>query len=275
MYSILPSLHYTPVTGRIVGAMLTKDELEDRLRRLLGLSGYEARAYLAVLRGVSKPRDIAEEAGIPPQRIYDVLRSLQRRGLIAQMPEGYRATPPTRTLAVEAEKLVLEAAKRAEEVRLLARELEEHVASIAREHVLVGEGLSRALASALAALRECSEKPWLLAYKVAEKAEDLWPVLQHFLEILNVRGARIILYSGVALPRHVLETIAGIPGTEMRASEAVLLDMMVACDTVVIGVPGTGGNVVTVTITNREFAKALKRRLEVLWRSSRPLGKRY
>ncbi|BES82325.1 TrmB family transcriptional regulator [Pyrodictium abyssi] len=245
--------------------------LEERLRRLLGLSGYEARVYLAVLGGASRPREIAEEAGVPPQRIYDVLRSLQRRGLVVQTGEGYKATPPARALGAEAERLIVEARLRADELRALAQELERHATSTAREHVAVEEGLSRALAAAMAALQECSEKPWVLAYKAAEKAEELLPALSRLLEVLDGRGARVILYTGAAVPEHVLRTVASIPGVELRASDAVLLDMMVVCDTVVIGVPGRGGNVVAVAITNREFADALKRRLETIWRSARPV----
>ena len=245
--------------------------LEDRLRRLLGLSGYEARVYLAVLGGASRPRDIAEEAGVPPQRIYDVLRSLQRRGLVVQTGEGYQATPPARVLAAEAERLIVEARLRADELRALARELERHAVSTAREHVAVEEGLSRALAAALAALQECSEKPWLLAYKTAEKAEELLPALSRLLEALSRRGARVIIYTGATVPEHVLRTVASMPGVELRASDAVLLDIMVACNTVVIGVPGRGGNVVAVSIANREFADALKRRLKTLWLSASPV----
>lgn len=251
--------------------MAAGEGLEEKLRRLLGLSGYEARVYLAVLRGASRPREIAEEAGVPPQRIYDVLRSLQRRGLVAQTGEGYQATPPVRALAAEAERLIVEARIRAKELRTLAQELERHATSAAREHVAVEEGLSRALAAALTALQECSDKPWVLAYKAAEKAEELLPALSRLLEVLGGRGARVIIYASAAVPEHVLGTVAGMPGVELRASEAVLLDMMVACNTVVIGVPGRGGSVVAVTIVNREFAAALKRRLETLWRNARPV----
>jgi hypothetical protein len=66
--------------------------------------------------------------------------------------------------------------------------------------------------------------------------------------------------------------VASLPGVELKHSDAVLLDMMVACDTVVIGLPSHGDDVVAVSITNREFAEALRRRLEAIWRSSRTLA---
>ncbi|KSW10728.1 hypothetical protein CF15_08055 [Pyrodictium occultum] len=245
-------------------------DLEERLRRLLGLSGYEARVYLAVLQGATRPREIAEEANVPPQRIYDVLRSLQRRGLVAQTGDGYQAVPPSRSLLVEAERLLAEASEKAEELRRLARELERRVAHAAREYVAVEEGVHRAVAAASAALEECGEKPWIMAYKAAEKAVELLPVLQPLLSLLAGRGARVIVYRGARVPEEALQQVGRLPGVEVRVSDAVLLDMMVACDTVVIGAPGRAGSVVAVVAVNQGFADALKRRIEAIWRDSEP-----
>ena len=51
----------------------------------LGLTRYEARAYLTlVLRDSYSAGELAVEAGIPRQRVYDVLASLVTRGLVRQ-----------------------------------------------------------------------------------------------------------------------------------------------------------------------------------------------
>jgi sugar-specific transcriptional regulator TrmB len=64
----------------------------------LGLTKYEARVYLALTRrGSSTAAETARVAGIPRQRIYDVLSSLVTRGLAATRPgqvTKYVATPP-------------------------------------------------------------------------------------------------------------------------------------------------------------------------------------
>lgn len=58
----------------------------------LGLSGYEAAVYLALLgRGGIAPSEIATRARIPRQRIYDVLESLAGKGLCS----GRDTTPKT------------------------------------------------------------------------------------------------------------------------------------------------------------------------------------
>jgi len=58
----------------------------DRLVEL-GLTSYEAKAYLALMRrGSTVSADVARLAGIPRQRIYDVLASLGHKGLASQRP---------------------------------------------------------------------------------------------------------------------------------------------------------------------------------------------
>ncbi|MFQ5575686.1 MAG: TrmB family transcriptional regulator [Anaerolineae bacterium] len=68
----------------------------------IGLSKYEALAYLALLKKNHTPAlNIADRAGIPRQRIYDVLNNLQTKGLCfaqAGRPRSYGAYPPKRAL---------------------------------------------------------------------------------------------------------------------------------------------------------------------------------
>ena len=69
----------------------------DRLTRL-GLTQYEAKAYLGLIRrGSSTAAEVARIAGVPRQRIYDVLASLVERGLASTRPGkvvNYVASPP-------------------------------------------------------------------------------------------------------------------------------------------------------------------------------------
>jgi HTH-type transcriptional regulator, sugar sensing transcriptional regulator len=73
----------------------------DRLQRL-GLTSYEARAYLALLRrDSSTAAETARLAGLPRQRVYDVLSSLVDRGLASTRPGKavkYAATSPEQAL---------------------------------------------------------------------------------------------------------------------------------------------------------------------------------
>lgn len=62
-----------------------------------GLSGYMARAYLALLElGPSQAREVSERSGVPQGRVYDILEKLHQRGLAEVLPEAprrYQAVP--------------------------------------------------------------------------------------------------------------------------------------------------------------------------------------
>jgi HTH-type transcriptional regulator, sugar sensing transcriptional regulator len=64
----------------------------------LGLTSYEAKAYIALTRrGSFSAAEVARLAGLPRQRIYDVLNSLVERGLAVGRPgrvDKYSATDP-------------------------------------------------------------------------------------------------------------------------------------------------------------------------------------
>ena len=64
----------------------------------LGMTRYEAKAYLSLIQRESfAASELATEAGIPRQRIYDVLNSLVSRGLVRDRPgpvTRYAATDP-------------------------------------------------------------------------------------------------------------------------------------------------------------------------------------
>jgi sugar-specific transcriptional regulator TrmB len=73
----------------------------ERLTRL-GLTSYEARAYIALLRrDTSTAAETARLAGLPRQRVYDVLSSLVEKGLASTRPGRavkYSATAPEQAL---------------------------------------------------------------------------------------------------------------------------------------------------------------------------------
>ena len=68
----------------------------------IGLSKYEACAYLALLgHDDSTAVEVADRAGVPRQRVYDVLISLRDKGLILirdGRPARHTARPPSLAL---------------------------------------------------------------------------------------------------------------------------------------------------------------------------------
>lgn len=76
---------------------MDNEDLVSQLTRL-GLTSYEAKAYLTLIRRDSfTAAQVARQSGLPRQRIYDVLGSLVQKGLAAARPGTvvkYAATPP-------------------------------------------------------------------------------------------------------------------------------------------------------------------------------------
>jgi predicted transcriptional regulator len=64
----------------------------------LGLSEYEARAYIAaVALGEATVREISEESGVPRSRAYDIMERLATKGFVevgSSSPRRYRPNPP-------------------------------------------------------------------------------------------------------------------------------------------------------------------------------------
>ena len=104
------------------------DGLAATLSRL-GLTGYEARAYLALTRrGVATGAELARLAGLPRQRIYDVLEGLVERGFAtmrAGRPLRYSAVAPAEAIG----RLLEERRRELAEAETLASELAERLAA--------------------------------------------------------------------------------------------------------------------------------------------------
>jgi HTH-type transcriptional regulator, sugar sensing transcriptional regulator len=87
-------LNHGPWLRKVGGV---QDLSVERLTRL-GLTSYEARAYLALLRrDSSTAAETARLGGLPRQRVYDVLSSLVEKGLASTRPGRalkYSATAP-------------------------------------------------------------------------------------------------------------------------------------------------------------------------------------
>lgn len=80
---------------------MTSDKLVHDLRAF-GLSGWEAKAYLAlVIKGTVTAPLLSNASRIPLSKIYDVLRGLRGKGLVetwATRPYRWRATEPVSAL---------------------------------------------------------------------------------------------------------------------------------------------------------------------------------
>ena len=69
--------------------MIVKDEFLSKLRRYFSLNLYEVKIWTALLsRGVSTAGELSDIANVPRSRSYDVLESLEKKGLIKTEKAG-------------------------------------------------------------------------------------------------------------------------------------------------------------------------------------------
>jgi sugar-specific transcriptional regulator TrmB len=89
----------------------------------LGLTSYEAKAYLTLIRRDSfTAAQVSRNSGLPRQRIYDVLGSLVQKGLAVARPGAvvkYAATPPELAINALLEQHRLALAEEEREARLM------------------------------------------------------------------------------------------------------------------------------------------------------------
>lgn len=241
------------------------EDLEERIRSLLGLSGYGTRAYLALLKlGAARPSEISREAGIPPQRVYDILGSLSNKDLVYEEDGIYRVIEPERAIGALAERIVAEARERARRIGELADLLSGMMSKPIVEHVELVRGIDGSISHAIAAIRSCGKRPVFMAYKVVERADELWPKLSYLLEALP-RDVHILVPEKADIRREYLEALEA-RGISLIRSSAVMMDLMIACNTVIMGLPSSRHDVISIVVRNRVFAEALERRLEELIR---------
>ncbi len=88
------------------------NNIEETILKLrnLGLTPYEAKAYLVLLKNkVMSSTQISKEAHIPQPRVYDVLKSLEDKGLVIVSegrPKLYKAEDPQKALKKLVDRIV-------------------------------------------------------------------------------------------------------------------------------------------------------------------------
>ena len=240
------------------------DILYHQVRKLLGLNDYEARAFLALARlGRARAVTIAKESGIPTGRVYDVLRMLELKGLVARQGSEYVIVDPVKSLSRKAQEVMIRAHEQSREIQKLAHSLASIVPQAATEEVRVLYGVEKSISAATAALDTCRDPPYFTVYKAIEKLGEYWPALSLLIDRLQP-GTRILVHS---LPPDALDALDQLleKGVEVARHPGVIMDMMVACDTVLIGVPSSSHGAVSILVVNRIFAEGLRRRLDELW----------
>ncbi len=236
------------------------DDIISKLKELAGLNTYEARAYISLLKlGLAKPLDVAKEANIPHQRIYDVLKSLLKKGLILEQGNKYVAQDPKEAFKALSFKTILNAKERSKRLEELGIELRSFINKEETEGLKIVYGLRESIAEASSVVENCNEKPIFMTYKAAERFLDFQGIFSVLIERLP-KGTLIFVPKEVHTKKEVLEDIERV-GVRIVESKFSFLDLMVACNTVIMGLPYGNDDVVSIVVKNKRFSNAIKKRL--------------
>ena len=181
----------------------------------LGLSRYEAKVYLALLKlGEATAQEIAEEAGIPYSKIHSILNALANKGLIEIIllrPKKYRPINPQTALTVIANKLKERIDKAKEAILSLALQYREAPKIVDLEFGVIQD---REILEVLAiSLISGATKELLLSVPI-----DFALKVNHILEELRDRNIHIALNVYNVSKREELEKLYNV-ADEIRFRE--------------------------------------------------------
>jgi sugar-specific transcriptional regulator TrmB len=166
------------------------EELVSLLQRSFRLTRYEAKLYLALLRGASNPREASSMSGVPLPRIYDVVRVLESKGFVVPSEGWYRPLPPRAVAVAEIARVEGEARSRVKQILEVAEALERLV-SAARDDVEIAilDGLYSILSSAAEELRKAGRLMVVVSSALRGAEETLAPLIRDAVS----RGIKVVV----------------------------------------------------------------------------------
>lgn len=195
-----------------MGAALTGDAIISDMMSL-GLNLNEAKAYKALVAlGQSTARSVADLSGVPRSKVYDVLYSLEDRGLVRKVlgsdPVEFRAYPPKEAIPFLLEKIqqsgcaVQTALEKIESERDLERR--EYVYTVegddqikmemrgiisgAQEEVFIATFDPKILSAVRPSLADAKKRGVDIKLVTSRAFIEEWPEFAHYASMMDVGG---------------------------------------------------------------------------------------
>ena len=235
--------------------------------RELGLTEYEARAYLAlVAHGELTAREISQLSGVPYSKIYGVLEALRERGWVGfkpGRPKLYYAKPPSE--AVRAERLRREEELRSLEAALVEelQPLYERSRAVERPDIWIIRGAREVLAKIAEVLSRATREV-LMAIPAA--AKGILGALKHSIAHLRFSGLEVRVLASEDL-KDELSELSGL--AEIRLRSGMFGGGVIADGREAVLVLTSGpGDLMAIWSDYAELAHVAKTYFEHLWSSS-------
>jgi len=246
--------------GYIMNEDLT--EIIKKIKDSLKLNKYETNAYITLIKlGKAKPVDIAKNSNIPVQRIYDILKNLQKKGLITAVGENYfEIVDPASSFQIIAQNIIVDASIKARELESLGKALSNITKTKVFDEVKIIYGVKETIGNTITIVKNCNENLFFMVYKVLDKLVDLWPLLYEIISTTKSGATLLIPYDTKIEQKYIEESEKH--GFRIMKSQTVFMDLFVGCNTVIIGLPSPTYEVVSIIVNNEDFSKALKSRIQ-------------
>ncbi len=247
--------------------------MESSLKKI-GLNGYEIRCYLTLLQHRSlKGSELSAKSGVPQGKIYNVLGSLMKKGLVSQCntkPKEFKTIDPQITIAAILEKQKSDLFSAEKDIY---KEIHE-IAHAKKDMMLTSERVS---------IVQGREKAYSIAYHLyrqAQKSLDLMLTIekmpttaQRLLLEAKKRGVRIRILATVEVNPSLLNEIKGL-GFDIRYYPVEELRILIKDKTECIEMIVNSKNLsdrTSIYIKSKELTKALTSYFDYLWKKSEPI----
>ncbi|MGH9920881.1 MAG: TrmB family transcriptional regulator [Nitrososphaerales archaeon] len=229
--------------------MLEKEEELSKELRKLGLTSYQARCYVFLVKlGPSDPRKVAAKASIPYPSAYEALRQLGDQGwveLVTRRPKVYRARDPTTIFGEVQSKL--------KETFASLEAMYKATPTEQAELVYTLRGKDRVLSKLVEMIRSAHVSMMLVT--PAETLEGSGSVLEEIRKAAS-RGVKVRVMTDQADPD-------GLPAkVEARTGSIVAFDLLVDDSTALIGLPDLSA---AGWVESSAVASHFMQFLELLW----------
>lgn len=247
------------------------ESIVEDVKKTFNLNSYEAKAYLSLLLGAKSAKEVSVKGRIPRPRVYDVLKSLQEKGLIVKRREFYEALEPEEAASIVAAKLRVEVEERVKELTVKSKKLNGilrdlrsfKVDTTGRVEIL--EGFEQIIPCFVSELSKSSRAYFLI--KKAVKFRELF--LSYLSSIGKPLKIKAIVQCGVEIKDEDLE-FAKKFSAELKRVEYLPYDMMVSdSGAVIVGFPDPFSTdekkPIAFLVKSVKIAEAAFRELEEAW----------
>ena len=250
-----------PVTDK------TRRALED-----LGLTGYEIKAYLALIDfGPAIAADVSSQSGVPYSKIYDVLSNLEKKGWVEiEQSRPSKFYPKSPSTALETMRMKRDSETKQNEEQILSDLTADYEKRGAKERpeIWIVKGEYNILSKVKETLQTCERE---LMIAVPSGLEDVSEFFMPVLMELRNKGIKVMIMMSEDMGKSILDSVS--KWANLRVRETMYGGGLISDAKQVIlflSDEAESGSSLAIWADHFGLARFAKDYFEYLWASSKP-----